>query len=57
MGTWGGIGMDGDLWGWGEMGRDGRDGRGEREEREVDSIWCVVRGVCDEFGSLTVAFS
>jgi len=33
MGTWGGIGMDGDLWGWGEMGRDGRDGErwgGER---------------------------
>lgn len=30
MGIWGGIGMDGDLWGWGEMGEE----MGRREGRE-----------------------
>ncbi len=39
MGIWGGIGMDGDLWGWGEMGEMGRREGGEREERgKGDSI-------------------
>lgn len=36
MGIWGGIGMDGDLWGWGEMGEMGEMGEemGRREGRE-----------------------
>lgn len=34
MGIWGGIGMDGDLWGWGEMGEMGEEmGRERGRER------------------------
>ena len=33
MGIWGGIGTDGALWGWGEMGEMGEE-MGRREGRE-----------------------
>ena len=40
MGTWGGIGMDGDLWGWGEMGEMGEE-RGRRERLILFGVLCA----------------